>query len=100
MSNGSLDVEEGFKDGVGSRFDFELLVALTGSPLLQINLRCFFKHVNIFPLCIAVVPNFVHFAPALGVMAIEVTGSRRLMVMAARITNRNDDEVARGFLLI
>jgi hypothetical protein len=61
-----------------------LALNFIGEPLLQANLLCFFKHVNIFPLCIAVVPSFVHFAPAFGGIAIDDIGTKMPIKSAAR----------------
>ena len=85
---------EGVGAGVIGDAATELLGALSGIPLLQINLLCFFKQVNIFPLCMEVVPSFVHFAPAFGGMAIEFRGSRRLIKRATSTVKRNDGRLA------
>jgi hypothetical protein len=54
---GSTGLNTGFGDGFGA--------ALIATPLFQTSFVPDLTHVNFFPDAVAVVPAFVHFAPAL-----------------------------------
>jgi hypothetical protein len=58
---GSTGLNTGFGDGFGA--------ALIATPLFQTSFVPDLTQVNYLPDALAVVPTFVHFAPALGVAA-------------------------------
>jgi hypothetical protein len=58
---GSTGLNTGFGDGFGA--------ALIATPLFQTSFVRDLIHVNFLPDAVAVVPAFVHLAPALGVAA-------------------------------
>jgi hypothetical protein len=75
---GSTGLNTGFGDGFGA--------ALIATPLFQTSFVPDLIHVNFLPDAVAVVPAFVHLAPALGVAA--WTGVARVKSKTIAIASR------------